>query len=356
MVHMASIFTRERSPYFWIKTRDVLGNWKNSSTGIRIDVPGGKRRATARAHVESASETDLREGRTGQALSDWVPHFLKHRYEARQPKAYQRYTDAWAALTIFLAEHRVATANQVTRHLAKQYPYWRIEEHDGLNKVKWNTALFELKLLGLVMQEAVERSQIIGNPCFKLGLKRERTKEKQAFTKEHQALIESKLTELNAPEWMHISWAIAIRQGCRISETSVPMERVDLKSKPSTITFRIKGDRLHAAPLHPDLVPMMKRFKKEKRAGTCVLPKCPGRVWQNWLWRKLKLTQYSFHCTRVTVVTRLAAANHSQPMVKDYVGHASTTVNDVYRKLKPRDLVSLSASLSGAKPEIKGAP
>jgi hypothetical protein len=352
---MASIFTRERSPYFWIKTRDVYGNWKNSSTGIRTDAPGGKRAATAKAHVESAAEPDLRAGRTGQALSDWVPRFLKDRYEARQPKAYQRYTDAWAALSIFLAEMRIATASQVTKRLAKQYPYWRIKPHDGLNEVKWNTALFEIKLLGLVLEEAVERGQIIGNPCSRLGLKRERTKEKHAITPEHQALIESKLKELKAPDWMRVTWAIAIRQGCRISETSVPMDRIDLDGTPPTITFHTKGDRMHTAPLHPELIPLIKKLKKAGNALTCILPKCPGRVWQNWLWRKLKLTQYSFHCTRVTVVTRLAAANHSQSMVKDYVGHASTTVNDVYRKLKPKDLVSLSASLTGAKPEIKGA-
>ncbi|MCE0498563.1 MAG: hypothetical protein LV481_11515 [Methylacidiphilales bacterium] len=352
---MASIFTRKRSPYYWIKTRDVLGNWRNSSTGIRIDEPGGRRRALAKAHTESAAEPDLRAGRTGQALSAWVPQFLKNRYEARQPKAYQRYTDAWAALAIFLDEKRIATASQVTRHLAKQYPYWRVEKHQGLKKVKWNTALFEIKLLGLVMQEALERNQITGNPCFKLGFKREATKETHAITVEHQALIERKLKELNAPEWMHVSWAIAIRQGCRIGATSVPMERIDLKSKPPVITFFSKG-KFNTAPLHPELLPMMRRFKKEKRAVTCTLPKCPGRVWQNWLWRKLKLTQYSFHCTRRTVVTRLSADNWQQPMVKDYVGHASTTVNDVYRRLKPRDLVSLSASLTGAKPEIKGAP
>jgi len=93
----------------------------------------------AKAHVASASETDLRAGRTGQALSEWVPRFLRAKYEVRQPKAYQRYTDAWAALAIYLDEVSIAMASQVTKRLAKEYPLWRIKDHDGLNKVKWNS-------------------------------------------------------------------------------------------------------------------------------------------------------------------------------------------------------------------------
>jgi integrase len=353
---MASTYTRAGSPYFWIRYRTPDGTWKGKSTGIRIDAPGGRRTAAVKAHLESARETDLRSSGHGTAMQQWVPNFLQEHYQARHPKTYLRYTEAWTALCVFLAENGVITAPQFSRQFAKQYPYWRIKPRDGLKKVGWNTALFELKVMGVILQRAVERDEIVGNPCFKLGYKRERAKEKQAITIEDQLAIEAKLKELHAPEWMLVSWAIAIRQGCRISETSVPLDKIDLLGKPPTITFKTKGDRVHIAPLHPELIPVIKRLKREKASHTCLLPPNAARTWHNWLQRKIGFKQYSIHSTRVTVVTRLAADNYSQPMIKDYVGHASTTVNDVYRKLKPRHLTGLSASLNGVKAEKLDSP
>ena len=43
--------------------------------------------------------------------------------------------------------------------------------------------------------------------------------------------------------------------------------------KTGTITFRGKGNRLHCAPLHNDLRPLVKRAIKEKRATLVLLPK-----------------------------------------------------------------------------------
>jgi integrase len=47
---------------------------------------------------------------------------------------------------------------------------------------------------------------------------------------------------------------------------------------------------------------------------------------------------YSFHCLRVTVVTRLARAGISESQAMRYVGHSSTLVHALYRKLRPEDL------------------
>jgi hypothetical protein len=344
---MASAYTRGNSPYFWLRYRTPGGDWKAKSTGVRIDSPNGKRQAKRMAQLELAEETDLRAPVTGQAFSVWVPAFLHQKYATRQAKTYTRYGQCWSALAVYLEQAGVVTANQVTRKLAKDYCLWRTNPPDGagVGSAKWNTAILEVKFLGLLMDEAVERGHITANPVARLGLKRERTKEKNVISREDQQEIETKLQSPKVPEWMRVSWAIAIRQGCRLSETSVPMGLVDLKGKPPTISFRAKGDRMHIAPLHPELVPLCRGLKKAKAARTCDLPKDAGKKWHQWL-RNHGFKQYSFHCTRVTVVTRLAADNHSQSMVKDYVGHASTTVNDVYRKLKPRDLVGLSSSLS----------
>ena len=344
---MASIYKRKKSPYFWLRYRNAAGDWADRSTGILIDSPTGKRQAIRQAQLESSNETDLRSSAVGHAFKEWVPTFLHHRYGVRQPPAYKRYGQCWSALAIYLENAGIVTAGQVTKKLAKDYCLWRINppEGAGVGRAKWNTAILEVKFFSLLMDEAVERGHIVANPCVRLGLKRERTKEKNAISREDQQEIETKLQATKVPEWMRVSWAIAIRQGCRLSETSVPLSLIDLKGKPPTITFRIKGNRLHIAPLHPELIPLCQKLKKAKAERTCDLPHDAAKRWHRWL-RVHGFKQYSFHCTRVTVVTRLAADNHSQAMVKDYVGHASTTVNDVYRKLKPRDLVGLSSSLS----------
>jgi integrase len=308
----------------WLRFRVGKRDWSDRSTGIRVDSITGKREALRQAHLESANETDLRAPITGHAFREWVPSFLKQRYGERKPKSYQRYGQCWTALAIYLEDAGIVTAGQVTKKIAKDYPFWRIAPPAGIGirKAKWNTALLEVKFFGLLLDEAVERGHIIANPCIRLGLKRERPKEKNAISLEDQKEIEKALIAATVPEWMRVSWKIAMRQGCRLSETSVPLDMIDLKSKPPTISFLAKGDRIHVAPLHPELITLCQKLKKAKAKRACILPLDAAKRWHQWL-RNHGFKQYSFHCTRVTVVTRLAADNFSQAMVKDYVGHAS---------------------------------
>ena len=60
-----------------------------------------------------------------------------------------------------------------------------------------------------------------------------------------------------------MSLEIALHQGCRLSETSQPLDRVDLKR--GTITFSAKGrnGKLHVftTALHPGLRPLVERLK-----------------------------------------------------------------------------------------------
>jgi integrase len=354
---MASIFIRKGSPYFWIKKRQPDGAWKNSSTGVRWDMTGGRRLAQVRAHLASATETDLRAGRGSAALETWVPIFLRSRYAELSPKTFLRYSQVWATLACFLREKEIVTASQLTRHLVKQYPFWRVNDNGGRKRGGWNTALIDLKILSVILGDAVERGEIIGNPAFRLGFKRRRVAKKEPVTHEDEATIERRLRETKAPDWMRISWAIAMRQGCRLGETSVPLIRIKENVETPTITFLTKGDKLHLAPLHPDLVPLIRKLRRQGATHTCLLPIHAARIWRRWFHTKAGTSvKYSFHCTRVTVVTRLGAANFAQPLVKDYVGHASTTVNDVYRNLKVSQLVALSASLGdGARGTADGS-
>lgn len=54
--------------------------------------------------------------------------------------------------------------------------------------------------------------------------------------------------------------------------------------------------------------------------------------------KKHGMTHLSFHCTRVTVVTRLARAGVPLAQAMAFVGHSSSLVHRLYTRLRPADL------------------
>ena len=85
----------------------------------------------------------------------------------------------------------------------------------------------------------------MGQPecCRAFGLKPDRSREKPEFATEQIDLIRAKWKQLKKPEWMKISFEIAIRRGCHIKETSLPLEDVNLNA--NEITFTIKRGARH---------------------------------------------------------------------------------------------------------------
>ena len=144
-------------------------------------------------------------------------------------------------------------------------------------------------------------------------------------------------------EWMRDCWLVAMRQGCRFSETAVHFSQIDTQA--GTIRFRIKGGREHTAPLHPDLIPLVEKARKTKRKTLVELPQYAGKVWWHFF-RQIDLSHLCFHCTRVTVITKLARTNAPESHTMAYVGHANETVHAIYRRLKAADVAHLAGALS----------
>jgi integrase len=205
----------------------------------------------------------------------------------------------------------------------------------------WNTALTELKVFSAIMQEAVRRGFIQANPAVRLGLKRTPPKQKSEISDDEVAKIEAALKECD--EWMRDCWLVAMRQGCRVSETAAPLRNIDTKAK--TISFDVKGGKIHTAPLHDDLLPLVARARKAKRKTLVVLPPYAPKKWHQFF-RRIGLPHLSFHCTRVTVVTKLARSGAPIYQTKAYVGHASDTVHAIYQRLTSADVGHLGAVLS----------
>ena len=143
------------------------------------------------------------------------------------------------------------------------------------------------------MQEAVRRSYITANPCVKLGMRRRNTKVKPEISSDEQTSIESALTKMD--EWMRDCWLVAMRQGCRLSETAVPIRDIDLKTK--TVTFHTKGNRVHSAPIHDDLLPLIKKAQAEKRKTLVTATEIPRQemapVFQAHRTRPFELSQHA---------------------------------------------------------------
>jgi site-specific recombinase XerD len=346
---MASIYKRRKSPYFWLKFKDERGEIKQISTKFRIDCALDVRRARKMAAERTAQELTIARPHNGSDWN-WVRDFFKVRYQSR-PATFERYNCCWDTVELFLGEKKILSPAHLQRSHCFDYMTWRQKPNKSKGKYRagHNTALTDLKILRIVMREAVERALCPANPCVQLGIKKAQRKLKPELTDEHCELIRATIAKVKDPdarEFFHNSFEIARYQGCRLSETRVnPQTDVDLKR--NTISFKAKGGKDFVTALHPKLVPLFTRLRSEGKTSTWDMPdeasrQLPAIRWSKFIRRhglkKLIGDGMCFHSTRVTVVTRLARADVSISKAKWYVGHASTTIHDTYQRLRPDDL------------------
>ena len=300
------------------------------------------RKIQQRADVETAKEQRFASDGGNAIMRNWVPGWINHHYTNEQTVI--RVRNAWAHLSGFFKTKKILHPEEVTYGICHEYMKWRTnaaackEEKRRLGN--WNTALTELRFLGTIMQEALSQGWILGNPCARLRLGRKNVKEKRPVSREEQERIEKELP--NKPQWMQDSWLVGIKQGCRISEVKVPMSLLPHGTK--VIPFKIKGGRFHNAPLHKDLLPLIERRREEGATLLVDLPANASRDWNKWL-TELGYEDLSFHCLRVTVITRFAQADVTAEKAMQYVGHCSEMVHAIYRKLRPKDVASLGDHL-----------
>ena len=339
---MASFYRKARSPFYWLRIKQSDGNWTDVSSGIRADTPGALRKVQQRVAQETAKEERQADDGGTAILRNWVPGWIGYHY--KNAKSARRAMNAWAHLSSYFKEKRVIHPEEVSYGLCHDYMKWRTDEElckkEGRRLGNWNTALTELRILGTMMQEALAQGWIIANPCARLRLGRKDVKEKRPIERSEQVVIEKAL-EAEEP-WMRDSWLVGIKQGCRLGEVAVPLEEISIPNK--VIPFRVKGGRIHPAPLHADLVPLILRRREEGATLLVDLPKSPSKEWVNFF-RRTGYPDLCFHCLRVTVITRLALADVTAEKAMQYVGHCSELVHAIYRKLKPRDVASLGSHL-----------
>lgn len=355
---MASLFKRFKpssdklaSPFWWIKYRHPDGRTIRESTMFRIGKGPDTRKAEQFRAEKTLIESNCTVGAKAEKWNNWVPDYLSLHY--LNPLTLSRARTYWRTLGMFLAERQIIFPRQLTRVHCADYMTWRTK-HDakrGKYKAAHNTARGELKFLGFLMREAVLRDYCPFNPCRELQVKRVRTSEKPELPPGIIRLIYEGIRKEPEPlrTFFFNSFTIARYHGARISETYLnPMKDVDLAGNSGIIRFWAKGGMVHSVGLHPALVPMFRKLRREKRTETYIKPRHAAFEWHRFFKRhglREKLPGICFHCTRVSVASALARGGVSERKAKRYLNHASSVVHAAYVRLRPEDLTECSDAI-----------
>jgi len=339
---MASLYQRNRSPFWWIKYRNGAGKTCYESTGYRYGTASETAKARQLKARKTQEEADTARVSNAEFFDHWVLTFLETRY-GKRPNTLTKYRQSWNAISAYLESLNLRRPRQVKREHVMGFLAWRQKppRDSGMRSVCLNSAILDTKVWRIIMFEAVAREYTMTNPCSRLQIAADDPEEKHEISAEEEILIRDLLK--TQPEWMRISFEIAMHQGCRFSETCVLLKDVDLDR--NQITFTIKGGKRHTTKLIPALRPLFERLKAEGRETAFDMPDQRARPWHRFFHKK-GLGHLSFHCTRVTVITRLARAGVPEQQAMRFIGHATLEVHRVYQKLKTDDLDACVAVLN----------
>ena len=333
---MASLYRKQNSPFWFIQFIDSDGSRRNRSTGLRADsAPETVKARTLRAQME-AKELNRTAGElTGGGWESWVPQYLER--HCQSPRTLQRYQGNWQWLALWMQDKHYHSPRAISYRNALEYVEWRTSYKKRTGKtVGRNTAIMELKLLAMIMGEAVRLGHVEANPLVSLKLKRDKAAKKPELSDAEVAKIRKAL--MQEPEWMQIAFAISLHTGCRLRETRLPLAGIDFKEDKITFPSPKGGeDRAFSVPMPSALRPLFQRLHKAKRKITLEFPFQPSRRWQQFF-QKIKLPHLCFHCLRVTYVNRLRRVGVPREAAMRLVNHSSELIHKIYQREKVEDV------------------
>lgn len=348
---MASLVEKHGSRHWHMKFKDAAGVWRLRSTGLlRTDARQNAEARVLLAQLNAAQLNNSLDGRVGEAGWAFVEEYLP----TCAPKATTRssYRNRWNWISLFLAEHKIRTPQDIEYVHAARYIEWRTHRKKRTGKtVCRNTAIYEVKFFAQIMEEAARRKLCVANPLVKLKLIKDDPDEKPEITDAEFGMILPALEKL-PPEkqWMKTSFLIAMHTGCRLGDTR--MERMHWDFDRDVLTFlEPKGGkkRNFAIPMPPALRPLLLEIHRKKLRPQLRFPFQPSRKWQHFF-HTLGLDHLCFHCLRVTFITRLARNGVPLSHAMRLVNHASTTIHRIYQRLGVDDVREVPDLFNGIRP------
>lgn len=335
-------YIRKGSPYFWLKYGPTHNPVQESSK-VRIDDEEADYKLAKKINRIEA-QLLLRHAGGGW---DWVPAFFAAQYQ-NSADSLRIHKNAWNWIATFLRERQIKSPDQLRdRATVLEYIDWRTsrrKEKSGRFPIR-NTALYEIRVLGRVMAEAVLREMTDRNPAANLGLKRDKPEPKPEIFHDEQGTILEALT--SRPEYMARPFRIALQTGLRWHETRISLRRAVNWEEAQISVPDPKGgtDKAFTFPvMQMTLMPYLRELGDGMTWDLPTrLPKPIGVIWRDFF-KDIGLAHLSFHCTRVTFISwcfrPVPGVRPPLPenVVMQLVNHASVEIHRIYQRLHVVDV------------------
>lgn len=330
---MASIFTRNDSPHYWLRFKSPQGTWKAKATTWMAGNPLHRAKA-----IEEAARISVNERRP-KIKDDWILPFIMS-YQANL-KTIIHYRNSWRWLELYLT-HRGITAEQFSPSEAEAYISWRTQPTRRVSgrAVHRNQALRDIKIMKWIHRQGrlLGHWQMRDLDDYRLRYAPNK-RIKPPFTDEQIGRVRQAMANMPpAQQWMRVAFEIGLATGCRLSETQIPMHCIDLTA--GTITFPTpKGGPAKAftIPIPKALIPMLTAMKKAGLRQTCTLPPCASREFRV-LFNRLGLYLHCFHSLRVTRASNLRRAGVPLGAAMRLLNHGSELIHETYVRHDVADL------------------
>ena len=281
----------------------------------------------------------------------WVPSYLRTRYGANERTAVV-YAKEWISIREFLDLRGITGPDMLDRQAAYDYCDWRSSQkkHKSGKLVSKNTALMELKLLALLMDEAVKMGIAEANPIRRLGIKSVDPAMKPEISTEEEAMIRQSLR--SEPDWMAIAFHVGISTGLRWGNCAIRADQVRWPLDDILID-KPKGGRKRefAIPIYDSVRSELEAMRDAGRRALFTVPpkdlEIIGLVWRRFFDR-IGLPGHCFHCTRVTFISRGMRAGIPEHVMMRMVNHGSRLVSRIYQRWTHEDVRRYAALLAPA--------
>jgi integrase len=251
----------------------------------------------------------------------------------------------------FLEESDIIAPSALRREHMMLYLQFR-------NKVRRSTALQEIKLLAMVIDEAIARGYVRDNPCRKLGIAKEEVRHKTVWTPRQVEIALEAAEEFDRFGWLHVALLLGRYQAIRLMQCRIPLECIDLSRGmihyPAAI---VKGGKGYSQLIDGALVPVLPEIMQYRASlGSrvlCSIPPVPSVLIRRFLDSLAHVDpgfeSLSIHGLRATWITDAALAGVSETLAMRFTNHASREVHAIYQRITADDLRPMLDALALAR-------